>query len=583
MLGAMPARGEVRWTGVKVDADLLADGTVEYTEVHVLVASGSSFEASRWLDVRSPAVPTLVEVALLEPGGERKLREGSLWEADCYTWNGAKVTWALRPGNADAWEAPTTLKYRLRWKAAGAVTPVWAPRPAARPMPGRPLRERLAVRWAETREALERAGPKPFRRYVLDLNVAAPSREGPIEALDYGLAGDNAWTFAGNFRMVTIDRALPSDEGIDLSFLFDRAAAARPEGVDVVGPAALVGLALGPVAAGLWLLGKTLLAWRKRKRAAGEAAPPPAPDRPEAMSPEIFASLFGEGPPLAPMADEVWTRLRDEKAVVLDRQDPPNLVLRADPSDLRPPEAALVRLLFGERGAVPLAEAREAAKRFGDALDEAVDRAFDAEVDARGGAEQLLGKPRPGVPSDAADLFPTIFVLGLVPLALGPVAVGWKVAGAAAAFLLAAVFYRATRLGRDAGLGPFSVLIPAGGSLLLAAALLATTYLHPEPIDLFRSFLLSGTALLLVRAGFIGARPGEGRKESPLRLWALEQREALRERLLRAGGEVEPAEAPWFRAAGLEVSLSEPGVAADDMEEVLGVSSGEDEPGESKA
>ena len=40
-----------------------------------------------------------------------------------------------------------------------------------------------------------------------------------------------------------------------------------------------------------------------------------------------------------------------------------------------------------------------------------------------------------------------------------------------------------------------------------------------------------------------------------MQAWAIEQREALRERLLRGGGEVEPAEAPWFRAAGLEVSL----------------------------
>ena len=87
---------------------------------------------------------------------------------------------------------------------------------------------------------------------------------------------------------------------------------------------------------------------------------------------------------------------------------------------------------------------------------------------------------------------------------------------------------------------------------------------------------LSISALLVVRTGFVGARPGAKPKASPLRGWALEQREALRERLMRGGGEVEPAEAPWFRAAGLEVSLTEPGAPEDDLVEVLGLSADEE-------
>ncbi|HYN43720.1 MAG TPA: hypothetical protein VE129_18225 [Thermoanaerobaculia bacterium] len=576
---SVPALAELRWTSVRVDADLLADGTVEITEKHVVVASGESFAATRWLDTRRPAVPELVEVVRIgRDDGETKLEAGTLWERDRYEWNGATVTWALRPGSSAPWEAPTTLAYRLRWKVRGALTPVWGPRPEMRPMPGSPLGERLAARWRETREALSRAGPAPFRRWVLDLNVAAPSRQGPIEALDYGLVGDGAWSFAGNFMTVTLDRALPPDEGIDLSFLFDRKAGDRPPGVDLVGPAALVGLALVPAAAGVFLLARTLLAWRRRPPKPGPSFP--LPERPEALSPEVFASLFGDSGPLAPVADEVWERLRNEKAVVVDKQEPPNLVLRADPSELRPPEAALVRLLFGERNALSLAQAREAAASLGDRLHEAVDQAFDDEVLLRVGEARRLDAARRKGAGDRADLVPTALLLFLVPLGLGAASIPEKAAGVCAALALAAGLFFAARKGRDAGFGALSALGPAIGSLLLAALLVAWTYLDGGPPDHLRALFLSGTALLVVRAGFVGARPGEAREESPLRLWALEQREALRERLLRGGGEVEPGEAPWFRAAGLEVSLTEPGVPDGDMETVLGSSSGEEEDGE---
>lgn len=581
VLAALPARGELRWTSVRVDADLLADGTVEVTEKHVLVASGISFAATRWLDVRRPGVPELVEVVRVDgEGRETKLEAGSLWEADRYEWNGATVTWALRPGSSTPWEAPTTLVYRLKWKAYGALTPVWGPRPEARPMPGAPLGERLAVRWRETREALARAGERPLHRYVLDLNVAAPSRQGPIEALDYGLAGDDAWAFAGNFMFVTLDKALPGDEGVDLSFLFDRKEGDRPSGIDVLGPAALVGLAFVPAAGGLFLLGRTLLAWRRRRP---KPAPQvPLPDRPEALSPEVFASLFGDGVPLAPMADEVWVRLRDEKSVVLDRQQPPNLALRRDLADLRPPEAALVRLLFGDRGALPLEEAREAAARLGDRLDEAVDQAFDEEVRLRVGADQPRDAGRNERAQDVAELSSTLVVALLLPFALMSAPTAEKAAAIAGALAAAAVLYLATRKARDAGLGSGSGFVAAAGAILVSAVFLVATYLHGGPPDVLRSALFAVVALFVARAGFVGARPGEPKRVSPLQAWALEQREALRERLLRSGGEVEPAEAPWFRAAGLEVSLTEPGVPGNDMEELLGFSSGGGEPGDAE-
>lgn len=545
----------------------------------MVVASGESFAATRWLDTRRPAVPELVELVRVDPdGGETKLEAGSLWENDRYEWNGATVTWALRPGSSAPWEAPATLAYRLRWKVRGALTPVWGPRPEARPMPGRPLGERLAARWRETQEALARAGPAPLGRWVLDLNVAAPSRQGPIEALDYGLVGDDAWSFAGSFRTVTLDRALPPDEGIDLSFLFDRKARDQPPGADLVGPAALVGLALVPAAAGVFLLARTLLAWRRRPPKRGPSVP--LPERLEALSPEVFASLFGDSAPLAPMADEVWERLRNEKAVVVDRQEPPNLVVRADPSELRPPEAALVRLLFGEKSALPLARARERAASLGDRLHEAVDQAFDDEVLLRVGEARRLDSARRKGAGDRADLLPTVLVVFLVPHALGAASIAEKAAGVAGALALAAGLFFAARKGRDAGFGALSALGPAAGSFLLAAFLLAWTYLDGGAPDHFRALLLSGAALLVVRAGFVGARPGEAREESPLKAWALAQREALRERLLRGGGEVEPGEAPWFRAAGLKVSLSEPGVADDDLETVLGPLPGEEGPAE---
>lgn len=456
------------------------------------------------------------------------------------------------------------------------MTPVWAPRPWARPMPASSLGERLAERWRETREALKRAGPNPLHRYVLDLNLAAPGREGPVQALDYGLVGHNSWSFAGNFMFVTLDRALPADEGIDLSFFFDREDEERPSGVDTLFPAALLGLALLPVAAGLYLLGKNLLAWRRRHRRKAPA-PRPLPERPETLSPEVFGSLFGERAPLAPAAGEVWRRLRDAKAVIVDRQEPPNLVLRADPSDLRLPEAALVGLLFGDRGSLPLAEARETAARLGRRLDEAVEAAFSGEALVWVGEAERFDAARPERGRDVAEVTPVAFVVGLVPLAFVDAPLGMKVAGVAATLAVAALVFFAARKTRDAGFGVLSSLVPAAVSLPLAAVLLAFSWLDPEPRpDAFRALFLSATAILVVRTGFVGARPGTKRKPSPLQAWALEQREALRERLLRGGGEVEPAEAPWFRAAGLEVSLSEPGVPGDDMDEVLGAPPGED-------
>lgn len=576
-LAAFPADAELRWTSVRVDADLEADGTVVLTETHVLVASESSFVATRRLDARQPAFPELLEIVLLDPaGGEKKLEAGFLWERDRYTLDGTTLSWALRSSNASPWEAPTTRTYRIRWKARGAMTPVWAPRPWARPMPASSLGERLSERWHETREALKRAGPNPLHRYVLDLNVAAPGREGPIETLDYGLAGHNSWTFAGNFMYVTLERALAPGEGVDLSFLFDRKDEDRPPGVDTLFPAALLGLALLPVAAGMYFLGKNLLAWRRRRRRKAPA-PRPLPERPDTLSPEVFGSLFGERAPLAPSAGEVWRRLRDAKGVVVDRQEPPNLVLRTDPSDLRPPEAALVGLLFGDRGSMPLAEARETAAQLGGRLDEAVETAFHGEALVWVEEAERFDAAQPERARDVAEATPVAFVVGLVPLAFVEAPLGLRVAGVGATLALAAAVFLAARKARDAGFGALSALVPAAASLSLAAVLLAFSWLDPEPRpDAFRALFLSATAILVVRTGFVGARPGTKREASPLRAWALDQKEALRERLLRGGGEVEPAEAPWFRAAGLEVSLSEPGVPEDDMDEVLGVPSGED-------
>ena len=442
-------------------------------------------------------------------------------------------------------------------------------------MPASSLGERIAQRWHETREALKRAGPNPLHRYVLDLNVAAPGREGPIETLDYDLVGHNSWSFAGDFMFVTLDRALPADQGMDLSFLFDRKDEERPSGVDTFFPAALLGLALLPVVAGLFLLGKTLLAWRRQRRPR-VSEPRLLPDRPETLSPEVFGSLFGERAPLAPTAGEVWRRLRDAKVVVVDRQEPPNLVLRADPSDLRPPEAALVGILFGDRGSLPLAQARETAARLGRRLDEAVEAAFSSEALAWVGEADRFAAARPERGRDVSEVTPVAFVVGLVPLAFVNAGLGMKVAGVAAVLAVAAAVFFAARKVRDAGFGALSALVPAAVSLPLAAVLLAFSWLDPEPrTDAFRALFLSATAILVVRTGFVGARPGAKREMAPIRVWALEQKEALGERLLRGGGEVEPGEAPWFRAAGLAVSLSEPGVPKDDLDEVLGVPSGE--------
>ena len=570
LLFAPVARGELRWTSVRVDADLLADGTVEVTEKHVLVASGESFAATRWLDVRRPGVPELVEVVRVESDGrETKLEAGSLWEPDRYEWDGTVLRWALKPGNASPWEAPTTLFYRLKWKLHGALTPVWGPRSAARPMPGSPLGERLAARGRETREALARAGERPLHRYVLDLNVAAPGREGPIETLDYGLAGDDAWSFGGNFMSVTLDRALPGDEGIDLSFLFDRKAGDRPAGVDVGSPAALVGLALVPAAAGAWLLARTLLAWQRRRPRRSPAPAAPLPDRPEALSPEVFGALFQAVPPAEPELREVWVRLRDEKVVVLDRQEPPNLVLRRDASELRPPEASFARLLFGERSALPLAEARSTIAALGERLDEAVAQAYDEEVLHRIGEAGPRTTEPSERPRDVSELSPTLVVALLLPFALIHAATAEKAVAIAGALAASAVLFLAARKAR-ARLGAGSTFVAAAGAVLVSAVFLCVTYLHGGPPDVLRSALLAVVALFVVRAGFVGARPASRKQASPLHAWALEQREALRERLLRSGGEVEPAEAPWFRAAGLEVSLSEPGVSRDEFEELLG-------------
>ncbi|MHB8798158.1 MAG: hypothetical protein ACYDBY_06805 [Thermoanaerobaculia bacterium] len=577
-LAAHPAAADLRWTSVRVDADLAADGTVILTEKHVLVASGSSFVASRRLDARPPAFPEPLEVVLLDPsGGERKLEQGNFLGADVYAFDGTTLSWALRPEGAPPWEAPTTLTYRLRWKAWRAMTPVWAPRPNSRPRPASSLGERLSERWHETREALKRAGPNPLRRYVLDLNVAAPGREGPIEALDYGLTGHDSWSFAGNFMFVTLERALARDEGVDVSFLFDREYGEIPSGVSHDLPAALLALSVLPVFAGVYLLGKNLLAWRRRRRPR-VSAPTPLPDRPEALSPELFAALFGESAPRAPGAGTVWRRLRDAKAVVVDRQEPPNLVLRADPADLRPPEAALVGLLFGDRGSLPLAEARESSARGDRWLDETVAEAFGRELQLRVGEGERLDAPRPPERDrDVADAAPAAFVLGLVPLAFWGGPLGTRIAGGIAVLGVAAAVFFAARKTRDAGFGALSAFVPAAASLPLAAALLAFSWLDPEPRpDVLPALFLSISAILVVRAGFVGARPGAKRKPSPLRAWALEQREALRERLMRGGGEVEPAEAPWFRAAGLEASLTEPGVPEGDLEEVLGLSAGEE-------
>ena len=194
-----------------------------------------------------------------------------------------------------------------------------------------------------------------------------------------------------------------------------------------------------------------------------------------------------------------------------------------------------------------------------------------------GEAERFDAARPPERSRDIAEVTPVAFVVGLVPLAFVDAPLGLRVAGVAATLALAAAVFFAARKARDTGFGALSALVPAAVSLPLAATLFAFSWLDPEPqTDVFRALFLSAAAILVVRTGFVGARPGERRETAPLRVWALEQKEALRERLLRGGGEVEPAEAPWFRAAGLEVSLSEPGVPGDDMDEVLGVPSGED-------
>lgn len=374
---------------------------------------------------------------------------------------------------------------------------------------------------------------------------------------------------------VTHERALARDEGVDLSFLFDREDGKVPSGVAHDLPAALLALSVLPVFAAVYLLGKNLLAWRQRRRPP-VSAPTPLPDSPEALSPELFAALLGEVAPRAPGAGTVWRRLRDAKAVVVDRQEPPNLVLRDDPADLRPPEAALVGLLFGDRGSLPLAEARQLAARVDGRLDETVAEAFGRELQLRVGEGERLDAPRPPERArDVAEATPTAFVLGLVPLAFQGGPLGTRIAGGVALLAVAAAVFFAARKVRDAGFGALSAFVPAAASLPLAATLLAFSWLDPVPRpDVLPALFLSISAILVVRAGFVGARPGSRTGPSLLRTWALEQREALRERLTRGGGEMEPAEAPWFRAAGMEVSLSEPGAPEGDLEEVLGLFEG---------
>lgn len=536
----------------------------------MLVASGDSFVATRRLEARRPAEVELVEVVFLDPGGdERELARGTLGEGDRYDFDLqlSSLSWTLRPASAPPWEKPTTLVYRIRWRVRGAMTPVWGLRPVPRPAPGRPWRESVAARWRETREALKRAGPSPLRRYVLDVNLAAPGREGPIEALDYGLTGDDAWSFAGNFMTVAIDRALAPDEGVDVSFLVDWRGEGLPAGVSVAFPALEAAFPLLVLAftAG-WLVEDRRTRAALRRRNGSDAR---VPADPEALSPGLFAALLDGGEPAAPRVREVWSRLRDGGAIVVDRQVPPNLVLHAEPGRLRPPEAALAGAIFGERGALPLAEAREVASRLGDRLSGVVREAFAREV-REWFREFERTAEAPFFPKGKARALDRIaFLLAFLGLLGSGVSVAGKAAVVLATAAVAVGLLFAVRRMRDAGSG-LGVLVPAALGLPLTALLLAATYLDPSVPDV--AMIALPSALVVVRAGFLGARPRPGKNLAPLRLWAAGQREALRERLTRAGGEVEPREAPWFRAAGFEVSLSGPGVPEDELDELLGVS-----------
>jgi hypothetical protein len=576
-LAAPPAVAELRWASVRVDANLEASGTLELTEKHVLVASDGSFVATRRLDARRPAEAEFVEIVFLDPGGEeRKLTRGTVGEEDRYDFELARssLSWTLRPANERPWERPTTLAYRIRWRVRGALTPVWGLRPVPRPMPDSTWSDRIAARWRETREALRRAGLNPFRRYVLDVNLAGPGREGPIEALDYGLTGDDSWTFVGDFMTAKVERAVQAGEGVDVSFLFDWRGGTPPVGVSRVLPALEVAFPLLVLAftAGWLVENRQARAALRTRNGSSEPVPP----EPEALSPEVFASMLDGTRPVAPRASEVWFRLRDGKSIVIDRQGTANLVLRVEPGRLRPPEAALARAVFDERRTLPLVEAREVAAGLGDRLSGLVRDAFDREVrDWLGEAEQAAEAP----------LFPrgkghqldrVVFLLSLFGLLGSGVSVPGKAAVVLATAAVAVGLLLAVRRVRDAGFGFGGALVPVALSLPLTALLLAATYLDPSVPDV--AMITLPSALVVVRAGFLGARPRPGRDRSPLRLWALGQREALRERLTRTGGEVDPGEAPWFHAAGLEVSLSEPGVPDDDLEEVLGWSSaGDDE------
>ena len=227
---------------------------------------------------------------------------------------------------------------------------------------------------------------------------------------------------------------------------------------------------------------------------------------------------------------------------------------------------------------MPLPEARAAAMRPGRTLDKAVGVAFDGEVRNRVGERSRPEATRRVLLPVDPDLLSSFFwVLVLVVLALDGASLGERAAGAAVALAVAVGLWLGTRKARDAGLGALSALLPAGASVVFSALLLVASYLLLDPSNQVHAALLAATAVVAVRGGFVGARPRAAAPSSPLKTWALEQREALRDRLLRGGGEVEPGEAPWFRAAGLEVSLTEPGVPGDELEELLGDSQGGEE------
>lgn len=541
------------------------------TEQYVLLASDDAWIASRRLDTRAPAFGEFVEVASIAPDGTAtRLSSGGYGDAGRYLAEGERVTWTLRPEKEGPWPAPTELRFVLRWKVRGALTRVLAPRPLSRPRPGATFAGRLAGRWRETAEAFRRAGRDPSRRYVLDLNLAAPGRGGPVEALEYGLSGDAAWRFVGPFMTVALDRPLPDDEGVDLSFFFDRVAPGRPAS-DTFHPALLVALALVPLLVAAVHVVRALFRRRRRLR---EAQAMRCPERPEQLSPELFRSLFEEGPPRAPGAGDAWARLRNGGAVAVDRQEPPNLVLRADLSELRRPEAALAGAVFRERTVLPVAKARAEAAELAPLLAERVEAAF-AEEKAEWIGEGFAAAPKVAETRllDAGVRLRAFFVGACLFLAAFDEPLEVQVAAVAVALAAALGLFFLARTARRAGTALDGVLVPAAASLLLAPLVPALAYLPAVATKPFGDVPPALAAWLVLGIGFEGARGTPPAVEAGIRAWARASREEMRERLVRSGGEVGPTEAPWFRAAGLEVSLSEPGVSADDLEAVLGVPS----------